>query len=1804
MPELKNNFVGGKMNSDLDERLVPKGEYIDALNIDVLTSDGGNAGAIHNITGNTIVAGPLNSSTAKCVGIVSDEKNDCIYTLVADNTADYVLKTSGSTTTPVAVDLHGSVAGGAISGSSGVTVTFASLPVAVTVGDSVYAISSADLIVNEERFVGVILAINGNDVTIAFYDGNDIASDYIQYVFGSDRFLEFDKDTPITGINIIDGFLCWTSSISDPRKLNIQRCIDGTTSITSHTRLIINSVDLGDLKKEHVTVIKKSPHKAPDIATELTFGETPDTTSNINFSGKTAGSSIVITTSVAGSYSVGDTLLLKETKDVATAEELFPITRYYDVRLLVTAISGTSVTCVISSISDNTVLVTTSVLFAVSLLPVESLFNLDFPRFAYRYKYEDSEYSIVGPFSNPVFEASEFRLTVQDGYNKGMENRVRKIIIKNLVPVDIPKDVVQVDIIYKTTSSPTLYILESIKSNDPIPSGKTTNPWNADGSENHKGVFDITSEVVYKTLPSNQSIRVWDNVPLTALAQEVIGGRLVYANYTQGMDLAAAGGDNVQPVFTTTLQDRKQRDNSLIGSRTIKSNRDIQLGVAFSDEYMRETPVLTSASGGINIPYSNAVDSTMLVNSMQTQLPLAADNFRFYIKDTSNPYYNLPLSKIYETENGETWLSFNSADRNKIEEDTFLILKNKGGSDGLVDVQDKKYKILDIKSEVPNHILSFKNLIGQIIVNSANFDSFTNAGDLNNDTYVKVLKSTLDSSSPVLLTDALATGLVVRFIQTSTGARSAWTTVKGVNVETISAALHYVISFEKHLTDLVEEIDTADIMEVYQEEDRFKPEYSGRFFVKIAGDSVTNIIAKNTATTDFGQIGQAQFAPSMNSDDNTFFIKLPVASSNTSTDTITLNDVNGLTVGMLAKEDDYNSDYIYTITSINSTTKEVTLNINLQQNTGSGDYWHFSDGSLAFKPEWAAFSLNRWFVDRAYFYRRAAQASGNNYHENVGNTYNALNSPPTNSLSFPPQPNADSIVSSTRRGQGVSGPNAFANFPHGGFIDIAYGGISDDSYILPAAAREFKDALKKPGAKIRVGGDIFNVVNVNGMAVSNFKEHNFDNGVEITHASQRRVIYRVYTKENPMRVKTMLEQIDASSSLLLVSGSPVATVNTTTNSGVQLFNVGQTVTGTGIPGATTVSSVDYDANTVTLSANATTSVSSAVTVFVPTPATDPFLEIVTAVYSEEDVYNNEEPAIWETEPKEAIDTGIFQAIGSYYPKALTSDNIRNYINTLDLITNVTTSSVVESCIGINGLKIQVADSFVDPSVGDIIRVTKEDKSFISVEVTAIATITGSPDYKEISINPNFYNNPIGFAWYNAFAFGNGVESISARDEFNSNKLDSGAKASLEYDEYSQEHRKSGLIYSGIYNSTSGVNNLNQFIQGEKITKDLNPEFGSIQKLYARNSDLVAICEDKTYRILANKDALYNADGNLQLISTNNVLGQAIPFASERGISTNPESFAIDGYRAYWTHRTSGEVMRLSMDGLTPISRYGRRDYFKTALRGSTKIVGSFDDNKGLYNLTIDGVTNAYREESRGWVSRRSFTQEEGISMANRYFTAHQGDLWEFKSDSAFNTFYGAAPAKSSIKFVVNDQAGIVKSFKTMNYEGDLGWSTVSVTTNIESGTTTAFVEKEGMYSSNIKGIVSAAPDTSSLAVQGIGVVTAVNSNTITVATVNQSLSKGDTLYRITAADIANGGDNTVLAAVSPGDYTCVSTTGTTIDVTNATNLVVGDFILFSKDARVNVASLKGYFATVELETANTTLTELFSINSGVAISSK
>ena len=173
-----------------------------------------------------------------------------------------------------------------------------------------------------------------------------------------------------------------------------------------------------------------------------------------------------------------------------------------------------------------------------------------------------------------------------------------------------------------------------------------------------------------------------------------------------------------------------------------------------------------------------------------------------------------------------------------------------------------------------------------------------------------------------------------------------------------------------------------------------------------------------------------------------------------------------------------------------------------------------------------------------------------------------------------------------------------------------------------------------------------------------------------------------------------------------------------------------------------------------------------------------------------------------------------------------------------------------------------------------------------------------------------------------------IEESRIRGGYNNTSVDFGAKAYLVADTNKGSIRSSGLIYSGIFNSRTGINNTNQFPVGEEITRSLDPSNGSVQKLHAENTNLTILQENKVSKALIDKDAIYTAEGGSLTTAGSQVIGQVVPYAGEYGISKDPGSFAVYGYRKYFTDRNRNAVLRLSSDGITEISAYGMKDFFR------------------------------------------------------------------------------------------------------------------------------------------------------------------------------------------------------------------------------------------------------------------------------------
>ena len=1752
MPEIKHNFQRGRMNKDLDERIVPNGEYRDALNVEVASSESSNMGSVQTLLGN--VDKSFNIPQGFCIGSIADEKNDKLYWLVAGGT-------------------------------------------------------------------------NGGD-NIDFIAEYDYKTELVSPVVvdGTGEVLKFDPNFYVTGINIIDGMLFWTDDNSEPKRIHIDRCKLGTASFNSNTRIAIRDTRqgalpdeyvLGDnLEESHITVIRKSPPAAPVIEMKDTSvgdnnlnnidGEIVTTMSGQNpFQDPTSGEyltdpvQIVLDDPV--DYNTGDYLILTSQSDPS-----------HKIRLVINnKVNMIGDTYDVTVMSGDPNIQSTDDLFDVELAQSDALFQFKFPRFAYRYKYEDGEYSAFSPFSEVAFLPGEFDYMPKEGYNLGMVNNLRHLVVKNFVyPKLIPDDVISIDILYKESNSPSVYSVMTIKRHAPRVSGSHVywDAWNgvskSEVRENGvRGFLRITTEMIHAILPSNQMLRPWDNVPRKALAQEISGNRLIYGNYLQNYNLSNATEKDIDVKIKINLQHRtvgtetaEEKDAGLDKpysygpSKSIKSLRTYQIGVVYIDEYGRETPVFSKDKRGTNdalttdvesnaslyVDKANAVTQNKLKAQLISNPPDWAKTFKFFVKETSNEYYNMAMDRWYNAEDNNIWISFPSAERNKIDEDTFLILKKEHDNDKFVD-EAARYKVIAIENEAPYFIKLTNVSMGTMVDNSTDEKIGVAGGQgfpLPNGFEVYIKQSFGQAQGWLADSATGAEGTIqnqdisqIYFRLKSVDKRSDWYRLDGVSTDMGYAVFKSDKIFGDDMSftspDLTwdNRIRTLEL-EVVKRIPEDKPEFDGRFFVKILKDfTLINRIIKPEENETNWVVTHSKTVQYIN----------PMSNWSTSnwdgygTDKKYISFSPG--AGKRSNED-HNSNWFPGTTS---TSSSPAIN-----QPGQGHiFWDWA--SKANKSE---SSSNGWFIDAVESFRRFKytkhyfdnEAGGYRTVEGVSNiakTWDSvyryhtltttnydlhhmqvcgLNTPTDMYTTIGQQPptNTSQNSSGNKKKQGGSnGEDAVrgADRDKGGKIPPSIGINREHSVMHISIAGV--DADHDNGAKAPTGSV--------GSAYRIQLENNTKNASDLLFINELTTPGTVFQfKEDPGEVKYIVTQPDTSPSSSFLYDTDEWHAQQTDyfdgGVGVGLYNYSRfndylvyphhehkTYAKVNTPfGSVTLwqktkehcnfasQAIGYHSNSVmkwclshvwcqgggigchkqhaasnslavtsnnthdrypnniwewsksrnkrrrfvvhavslddpelglgevgphyylptnnpdnpahfNSSASAITSwptgSSNAGTAFANDPsewapgvrhdgvysgytldngtvvpnlkkwdatvnsdadqsiAPGSFtLQVLFPWDDDGKQYSSNNPAIFETEPKEDVGLDIYHEIGQIYPIQLEDSNIEQFVGPVDGY-DLTKNSFVKCWGGsgynalntavsgadsenirvsrVQGNRIQLHD--VDnnplwddttqetPLTGDTLVFLRADGSTTESTVSSIIVESSDPTNPIVwyELYPKVHNNVVRLPWFNCYSFGNGVESNRIRDDFNQVFIDKGPKASTTLEQpYLEERRCSGMIHSGIYNSTSGINELNQFIQAEPITKDLNPIYGCIQKLHTRNTDIVTLCEDKIFRVLANKDALYNADGNPQLTATNRVLGQTVPFVGEYGISKNPESFASEGFRAYFTDVSRGAVLRLSQDGLTPISDAGMKDWFADHLRTAQRIIGSVDDKKSLYNVTI------------------------------------------------------------------------------------------------------------------------------------------------------------------------------------------------------------------------------------------------------------
>ena len=1429
MPELIHTFNEGKMNKDLDERLVPNGQYRDALNLELASSDTSQVGAFQNLKGNLEkknksynsstaattewTSGYINSlQNATCIGSIADDSTEYVYWFIASDTASVIASYNTITklTAPLLVDTQ--------------------------------------------------------------------------------NILKFSADYLITGVNVLEGMLLWTDNQTEPKSITIANWVNSTIDFLTHSQIYGR-----DFIEDDTVVIKKRPLVAPTVVANasgrggagtglsplstfapsqypnFTYADPNNPSAYISLptyvEDNTLGSVTISTNPAPANYEALDVISLEGSVTDATGE----VTKYGLTLLVVGPLdsagnlqSGNTLQCRIQAISSDIPRVPT-ISWEVLLIEDSALFEFIFPRFATRWKYNNNQVSGFSPFTEAVFVGGKFEYLSSDGFNVGMVNNARQIILSNLDWGD--EDVKEIEILYKASNSTAVYVVDTIY-------------------DRNINSFTIANEVIGAIVNSNQLLRPYDNVPLQAKAQEITANRLIYGGYTQQYDL-------VEPNIRASVEQTTHPGPIRLPKQSLKSIRTYQVGANFLDKYGRETPVFTTNNSSFFVPITASSKVNKVIASLAgSNIPSFATHFKYFVKDISNEYYNIALDRFYFAEDGNIWLSFPSSERNKVSEETYLVLKKEHDNDTAVPVK-ARFKVLAIENEAPDFIATTTISVAESDV--TNIAAASSPG-------VGVLR--FEFTGPTITQNTkfnqgfTADNFVIISDQAG-NTTSEYAIMSGGPVgenEVYRLTLEEALGEDAAFLDSLTGTDKYTIV-IKEKIVEKKPEYEGRFFAKINRDANFD----NYVISSF--VG---FTP---------------------------------TYGIL---------------------ESLAVPIKIA-NTGPGDGQQgigWTDTNAPYN-DWQT-QIRRPVAGQTWF---GIGISG----------YDGGSSSPINTT-LPTIPLIDDYLSS--------------NNTSVRFVDA--NGNKSEVYII-VSNETFWNRRGYTGA---FGG-------------------------------QRR------TGSN------------ARKSVRAVLNKP--------------FEAGFTATDIEI-----VQEVRIDSNSILSSSN---------------------------------------PAIFETEPKEAVDIDIYHQASSAIP----------------------------------------ISEFADDKALD---------------------------------------------WFNCFSYGNGVESNRIRDDFNAVTIDKGPIVSAPIAEpYMKEVKANSLIFSQIFNSISGVNNLNQFILAEGITKDVNPEYGSIQKLYSRDTDLITLCENKSMKILANKDALFNADGSSNITSNKAVLGQTITYKGEFGIGTNPESFAEFGFRMYYVDSNRGTVVRLSNDGITPISDYGMHAFFQNNLPINKTILGSWDADTRNYNVTLNTLTPywqqtlgagktdrlkkdpecgafineyptysttvSFKDDLNGWTSRKTYIPESGISINNIYYTFKSGKIWEMNSNILRNTFYGVGPSnvslgayyESSFTTIFNESPTSVKDFRTINYSGtnsreytykttatgaktfslaqvqaqkliptefstSKGWYTNSIVTDLQEGDVKEFINKEGKYYNYIKGLptffvddCNNNVDSQEFNVQGVGRASAISGAVKTVFSV-------------------------------------------------------------------------------------------------------
>lgn len=621
MAKVKNSFLKSKMNKDLDDRLVPNGEYRDAVNITVNNSDGEDVGTAQTVRGNlevidfTTVTGVAN---LEVIGILDDEFSSTVFAFLANNNGTDYEPLSYSAIVSWNVNEATTSAKIIVQGN---WLNFSKLnPVTANLLEDLLFFTDNR---NQPRKVNINYKPNYYTLedqisvakyypyqTIELYQGSQVTGAEVLNTTASVVTVSGNTVVcaSVSGLSIGDVLISGGNGVPyntfvigiDVPSLTVT--LSQNVSIPLSQALVFSSPEttLKDAISEYLPPTGEG--KVNDVASITVF-------TLENYKGYIAASSTVV-------GGIGFSVFKKVGFN------------WVDTGALVTAVDKDIVNGGIEFTTDvaSGVVLTDDVLIAIPNPYYDSTFaataNVDyledkFVRFSYRFKFDDGEYSLIAPFTQPCFiprqdgyfltplsitgedvEISDKKRAYQSTEVSFMENKVNKINLNIPLPytagtMQSKLKIQEIDILYKESNEIAIKVVDSIPA-----SGNFT------GSD-YYFQYEYGSKSPYKSLPEKENTRVYDKVPVKAQSQEIISNRVVYGNYQDkhmppsflDYNIAATEkysfGVGIANIGTSEIE---------YPNATLKQNRNYEVGIVLADRFGRQSTVILSESEFNNMP--------------------------------------------------------------------------------------------------------------------------------------------------------------------------------------------------------------------------------------------------------------------------------------------------------------------------------------------------------------------------------------------------------------------------------------------------------------------------------------------------------------------------------------------------------------------------------------------------------------------------------------------------------------------------------------------------------------------------------------------------------------------------------------------------------------------------------------------------------------------------------------------------------------------------------------------------------------------------------------------------------------------------------------------------------------------------------------------------------------------------------------------------------------------------------------------------------------------------------------------------